>query len=419
MDKRQFLKSLGTSALSVGFMDHVQRLVGEYQHLAIPELAKEEEFWTKVRMGYKLKSEYINLENGYYCITPQETLEHYIDHIREVNYQGSYYMRKMQNENKDKMAARLAAFIGADDDEVVITRNTTESLDIIIGGFKWKAGDEAVYAAQDYGAMIHMFELQARRHGIVNKVVSMPNHPSSDDEIVALYENAIGPKTRLLMISHMINITGHILPVRKICDMAHRYGVQVMVDGAHAVGHIKFNIKDLDCDYYGSSLHKWLSVPLGSGLLYVRKAMASQIWPTFASWGIEDDDIKNLNHTGTIPVHTHLALGNALDYLHALGLEKKEARLRYLQNYWTDQVRDHPGIRLNTPKERHRSCGIANVGIEKMTPNDMATTLLEKFGIWTVAIDGVGVQGCRITPNIFTKPAELDVFINALKEMAM
>ena len=216
----------------------------------------------------------------------------------------------------------------------------------------------------------------------------------------------------------MVNITGHILPVRKICDMAHAHGVQVMVDGAHAYAHINFDINDLDCDYYGASLHKWLSTPLGAGMLYVNKKHIDNIWPLLAEHHREPGDISRLNHTGTHPVYTDLAILNALDYQNRIGLDRKEARLRYLQRYWSDQVRDVKGIVLNTPKELHRSCGIANVGIENMKPHDMAKTLLDKYQIWTVAIDGHGVHGCRICPNVYTTLEELDVFVGALKEMA-
>lgn len=382
------------------------------------QVAQNEEFWATVRSGYRLKPDYINLENGYYCMIPQDTLDKYMDHARRINYEASYYMRTVQWQNKDRAAARLAKLIGAEEDEVVITRNTTESLDTIIGGFHWKEGDEVVYAQQDYGAMKIQFELMERKHGIKRNVVSVPNHPSSDEEIVQLYADAITDKTKLLMVCHMINITGHILPIRKICDMAHARGIDVMVDGAHAVGHIRFDIKDLDCDYYGSSLHKWLSVPLGAGLLYVKKGKAENIWPLFAEWNKEDDDIKKLNHTGTHPVHTDLAVNDAIDYLHRLGFARKEARLRYLQRYWSDKVRDYHKINVNTPVENHRSCGIANVGIEGIRPTDMASRLLEDYGIWTVGIDSPPVVGCRITPNVYTMTYELDEFVAALKDMA-
>ena len=418
MNKRQFLKGMMGMSMATPLFVNLQKWTEGIAHLSAAEAAKDEEFWHRIRSTYRLKSDYINLENGYYCIIPQETLEHYIQHIRHINYQGSYYMRGVRVENKDYMAAKMADLINANHDEVIITRNTTESLDTIISGIDWQKGDEAVYAVHDYGAMRNQFKLMERRYGIVNKVVTVPVHPKSDQEIVDTYAAAITDQTRLIMVCHMINITGHILPIRKICDMAHAKGVDVMVDGAHAVGHIKFDVHDLDCDYYGSSLHKWTSVPLGSGLLYVKKGKAKNIWPMFAEWGKDDDDIKKLNHTGTHPPATDLAVANAIDYLQMLGLERKEARLRYLQNYWTDQVREVPGIVVNTPEERHRSCGIANVGIARMEPKEMAKQLLEKYNIFTVAIGDRGVPGCRITPNVYTTLKELDHFVGALKEMA-
>ena len=418
MNKRTFLKHLSILGISTPtIFKQLDKWVSDVAHLSPEEVAKDEDFWARIRSGYRLKPDYINLENGYYCLVPQETLENYIHHIRNVNYQGSWYMRTVQWDNKKAMAANLAELADCSPEELIITRNTTESLDTIIGGVHWKLGDEAVMAEQDYGAMLNQFKLQERRHGIVNKIISVPNHPKNDEEIVDLYAKAITPKTKLLMVCHIINITGHILPIRKICDMAHEKGVDVMVDGAHAFGHFTFSMKDLDCDYYGSSLHKWLSVPLGAGMLYVKKGKAKNIWPMFAEWSTEKDDIYNLNHTGTHPVATDLAIGNALEYHYRLGPERKEARLRYIQNYWTNQVRDLPHIILNTPKESRRSCGIANVGVKGMKPHDLAKTLLEKYRIWTVAIDGAGVHGCRISPNIYTTTKELDTFVAALKEL--
>ncbi len=418
MDKRTFLRN--TIFLGVGmpvFLKNLERWVGDIAHLTPEQAAQDEDFWMRVRSGYRLKPDYINLENGYYCFLPQDILENYIHHIREVNYQGSWYMRTVQFDNKRAMAAQLAEMAGCDADELVITRNTTESLDTIIGGFPWQAGDEAVMAEQDYFSMLEMFHQQAAQHGIVNKRVSVPNHPKSDAEILELYANAITPKTRLLMVCHMVNITGQVLPIRKICDMAHSKGVEVMVDGAHAIAHLNFAIRDLNCDYYGASLHKWLSAPLGSGLLYVKKEKIPQIRPLLAGSVTDKTDIRRLNHTGTHAVATDLAVGNALEYYYALGPERKEARLRYLQQYWTSRVRDMPHVVLNTPADPQRACGIANAGIQGLKPSEMADTLLKKYRIWTVAIDGAGVQGCRIAPNVYTSLKELDTLVRALREM--
>ena len=418
MDKRSFLKGLALVGIGSSFKsDSLQSLIKSIENKSAKELATDEEFWSAIRSHYQLKPEYINLENGYYNILPQPILEKFIEHVREVNYQGSYYMRTVQFDNKKSMVTKLANIAGCSADELILTRNTTESLDMIIGGFPWQAGDEAIMAEQDYGSMLEMFKQSAKRFGIVNKVLSIPNHPQSDDEIVQMYANAITSKTKLLMIPQMVNITGQILPVQKICDMAHSKGVEVMVDGAHAFAHIQFNIPDLHCDYYGASLHKWLSVPLGSGILYVRKEKVKKIWPLLA----ENDTLESigrLNHIGTHPVHTDLAISDSIDYYLKLGAEKKEARLRYLQQYWTTKVRGVGKIVVNTPVQPERSCAIANVGIEGMKPGLLAETLLKKYQIYTVAIDGAYVHGCRITPNVFTLTKELDVLIKALKEMS-
>lgn len=416
MQKRSFLKGLALVGLSTPFsagaLDSWIQLAA---NRSTTEIAADEDFWAGIRGGYNLKPEYINLENGYYNILPKEILENYIRHIREVNYQGSYYMRTVQFDNKKNMAAKVAELAGCSPGELILTRNTTESLDMIIGGFKWNAGDEAIMAEQDYGSMLEMFKQVGKRYGVVNKIISLPNHPASDDEIVTLYADAITPKTKLLMVCHMVNITGQILPVRKICDMAHSKGVQVMVDGAHAVAHIQYKIPDLHCDYYGASLHKWLSTPLGVGMLYVKKENIGKIWPLLAEG--ERDDISRLNHIGTHPVHTDLAVADAIDFYHKIGAERKEARLRYLQQYWSSKVRNLPNVIVNTPADPSRSCGIANVGIEGMKPAEMADILLKKYKIYTVAIDGANVHGCRITPNVFTTTAELDVLVKALTEM--
>ena len=418
MDKRTFLRNAGLAGFGAMLsFDSLAQMIKSISAGSPAELASDEDFWAAIRKGYRLKPEYINLENGYYCFLPEQVLEKFIDHVREVNYQGSYYMRTAKDKNKKAMAAKLAEAAGCSPDELIITRNTTESMDMIIGGLDWKPGDEAVMAEQDYGAMLNMFRQVSKRYGVVNKMVSVPNHPESDEEIVDLYASALTEKTRLLMVCHMINITGQILPVRKICDMAHEKGVEVMVDGAHTFGHFTFSIPDLHCDYYGSSLHKWLSAPLGSGLLYVKKDKITNVWPLIASGNKEADDIAKLNHTGTHPDHTDLTIADALDFQNIIGTERKEARLRYLQNYWTSKVRDLPHIILNTPADPARSCAIANVGIRGMEPSQLADILFDKYKIYTVAINGAGVYGCRITPNVYTTTGELDVLVDALTQL--
>ena len=405
MKKRSFIKSLILTGLSAPLqLSAMDKLIEQAGKRSLTDVASDDEFWKAIRGEYKLKPDYINLENGYYNILPKEILESYIQHIRDVNYQGSYYMRTVQFDNKKNMASKVAELAGCTTEELILTRNTTESLDMIIGGLHWNAGDEAIMAEQKYG--------------VINKIVSVPNHPKDDDEIVNLYANAITDKTKLLMVSHMINITGQILPIQKICDMAHRKGVEVMVDGAHAIAHIQFNIPDLHCDYYGASLHKWLSVPLGVGMLYVRKEKIENVWPLLAEGERKENDISRLNHIGTHPVHTDLTVADAVDFYKKIGAERKEERLRFLQQYWTTKLRGIDNVILNTPADPKRSCGIANVGIKGMIPSQLADTLLKKYKIYTVAIDGANVHGCRITPNIFTTVEELEVLVKAIKELA-
>jgi len=419
MDKRAFLKNMGLMGLAVPLsFSHLAEAVAAVSELKPDDLATDEAFWLKVRADYDIKPDYINLENGYYCFMPRQTLEHQIEHMRNVNYEGSYYMRTVRVENKKKVANKVAEIVGCTAEEVAITRNATESLDLIIGGLPWEAGDEAVMAEQDYGAMLEHFRYVERRFGVVNRVVSVPNHPANDEEIVDLYAAAITDKTRLLMVCHMVNITGQILPIRKIVDMAHSRGVEVMVDGAHAFSHIDFKMADLGCDYYGTSLHKWLSAPLGSGMLYVKKNKIDGIWPLLAERDLEPNDMRRLNHTGTHPVHVDLGILNAIEYQNTLGLARKEARLRFLQHYWTSRVRDVPRVLVNTPADTSRHAGIGNVGIEGIAPSDLAKTLMDKHAIFTVAINRPGVRGLRITPNVYTTTDELDVFVDAIKELS-
>ena len=418
MNKRSFLKSATLTGLGVSF--GWDALANEFKTVfsrSAESLAADEEFWNRIREKYLLKHDYINLENGYYNFIPQPTLERYIQHIRDVNYQGSYYMRTVQWENKKKMAAKLAAIAGCGTDELIVTRNTTESLDLVIAGQTWQSGDEAIMAIQDYGAMLDMFDQVAERHGVILKKISIPNHPKSDEEIVSLYEQAITPKTKLLMVCHMINITGQILPIRKICDMAHARGVKVMVDGAHAFAHIQYKISELNCDYYGTSLHKWMSVPLGAGFLYVRKGEAPKLWPLLGD-RLPKEDVYRLNHTGTHPCATDLTIADAIDFFNLIGADKKEARLRFLKDYWTSRVKENTKIILNTPLDATRSCGIANVGIEGMTPGTLAKRLLDEHKVYTVPIDYANVQGCRITPNVYTTTEELDQFVKALRVLS-
>ncbi len=409
MKKRDFIKNIALGGLAIPFSGMSQTL----------DTTSNLNFtfdgdWDKMREAYRLSNAYINLENGYYNIAPTDILEHQINQLKQLNLTGSYYMRTVMQTQREATRQTMAQFLQVPVEELIITRNTTESLDTIISGYPWQKGDEAIMARQEYGSMLDMFKQQARRFGIVNTMIDVPLHPESDEAIIELYEKAITPRTKMILVSHMINITGQILPIRKICDMAHKYGVKVLVDGAHAIAHFVFKISDLNCDYYGASLHKWLSVPLGAGILYVKKENISEIWPLFGEVAYTDTDIRKLNHTGTMPLHIENSIPFAIEFYKAVGGDRKEARLRYLQHYWSDKLRSQKGIIINTPEAQERSCGIANIGIEGIAPAALAEKLMKDHKIWTVAIDSAGVKGCRITPNIYTNTDELDQFVKAM-----
>ena len=416
MNKREFIQKFGLVGLATYSLP--RDIIYNKNKFNLTPFKTEDDLWKTVRGHYSLKPDYINLENGYYNIIPNPTLYKYIEHVKTINFEGSYYMRNSLEDDNLKLRKRISNWLSCDKKNIIITRNTTESLDLIIGGYPWEKGDEAIYAQQDYGSMKLMFEQVSKRYNIKTKIISIPNHPASDEEIVSLYENQITKKTRLIMVCHMINITGQVLPIKKICEMAHSYGVEVMVDGAHCVGHFDFSIKDLNCDFYGSSLHKWLSAPLGAGLLYIKEKHISKIWPLLAGHSTGFNGIKRLNHLGTNPVHVHLAINDALDYIDWVGIKRKEKRLKELQNHWIQNLKNIPNIEINTPLPFTKSFGIGNVGIKNMPPKIMAEKLLKEFKIFTVAINYANVKGCRITPNIYNSIDEIEIFIDAIKKLA-
>ena len=415
MNKRNFLKSTA-AVLATPLLSSFDLKQDQYNKPL--STLKGEALWKRVRQDYHLKEDYINLESGYYNIIPTPTLRKVNEHLERVNKEGSYYMRNQLDIDRKEVTDKLAEFVGCNPKDLAITRNTTESLDLVISGFPWEAGDHAIYAEQDYGAMQLMFEQISKRHGVQLDVVSVPNHPKDDDEIIALYESKITSKTKLIMVCHMINITGQILPIKKICDMAHSYGVEVLVDGAHCVGHFDFKITELNCDYYGSSLHKWLAAPLGNGLLYIKDEHRPKIWPLLADYEKDLAQIRRLNHLGTHPAYITLGIEDAIDYLNEMGIKRKEQRLSQIRQYWMKNLQAVDNVQINTPWSNERACGIANVGLKNLKPAEMAKRLFDEFDIFTVAIDYANVQGCRITPNVFTTFDELDRFSEAVIQLS-
>ncbi len=423
--RRDFLRTLG--GLSAGLvvlpwqdeqlLKEIEGKAKQLAHLSPEDAARNEEFWVLIQRAYRQSPHFINLENGYFSPQPLEVMEAQLENIRMINEIPSFYMRRRQFEEKQGVKLQLADFAGCSPEELVITRNTTESLDTVIAGIDHAAGDEAVMCDQDYGSMLEAFDQQARRRGLINRIIDLPLDPRSDSEIVERYERAITPKTRIMLVTQLINISGQILPVRKICDMAHSHGVEVIVDGAHAFAQLDFRIPELGCDYYGASLHKWLCCPLGAGILYVRKDKISKVWPLFGDATFPADDIRKLEHIGTHPVSTNLTIASALKFQQLIGTARKEARLRYLTQYWTDQVRKLPKASLNTPSDPSRFCAIANLAVEGLTPSELAEYLYNDHRIFTVAINRKAVKGVRITPHLYTRLEDLDKLVGAVREL--
>lgn len=424
-DRRDFIKQMGgfsagllaLNTLDTQWLAQLDDLSREVDQLSPAMAARYEPFWAQIQLAFRQSPHFINLENGYFSPQPLEVMQAQVENIQRINEIPSFYMRRRQAEEKQGVKQQLAHFAGCGPDEIVITRNTTESLDTIIAGLDFEAGDEAILCDQDYGSMQQAFQQRVRRHGLVLKWVDVPLVPKSDSELVELYEKAIGPKTKVMLVTQLINITGQILPVRKICDMAHSHGVEVIVDGAHAFAQLDFKIPDLNCDYFGASLHKWLCCPLGAGILYVKKEKIEKVWPLFGDVAIPADDIRKFEHIGTHPVATHLTISSAIRFHQLIGSARKQARLHYLKDYWTSRVKELPRVILNTPLEEGRSCAIANIAVEGMTPKDLAAYFYDKHRIFTVAINRESVKGVRVTPHLYTRIADLDYFVKAIQEL--
>ena len=411
--------TLGAATASLWASDSLQKVHAATERLgqASPEAAAlDEQFWYSVRGAFNLSPQFINFENGYFSPQPEAGIDEVCKNARAINEIPSFYMRRKLVEDTREIHQLLAHFAGCSDEEILLTRNTTESLNIVIMGLKLQPGDEALWGTYEYGSMKVAFEQRAAREGIVNKVLDLPITSMSNDEIVAAYKKAITPRTKVILVSHIVYLTGQVLPVRAICDMAHEQGVEVIVDGAHAFAHLADKIPDLHCDYYGASLHKWMLAPLGTGILYIKKENIDKVWPLFGDGGYASDSIHKFAHIGTYPAYLQLALAEAIRFNQTIGLERKEARLRYIKNYWVNRLINVPNIVVHTPREAHRSCAISTVGIKGQDPADVTNALYDKYKIFTVPPGYPGAV--RICPNIYTIPYELDAFVAAMKELA-
>lgn len=421
MLRREFLHHLGRASASatVGAATfaaarEARAVLPDPNRTAPDALAGNEAHWRRVAALWAPSPEFTNLEYGYFHAAALPTLEAELRMARSINTRNSHYKRTQARADQEAARTALAEIAGVTPEEIAITRNATESLDTVILGIDLAPGDEIVHGDQDYGSMVEALEQKSRRHGVVLRKVSVPVHPKNDDEIVDAYVSAMTPRTKLLLVTHLINISGQIVPVRKICELAHAIGAEVIVDSAHGFGLVDFKISDLDCDYLGSSLHKWMCSPLGMGLLYVRRNKIAKVWPLIADTGIAPDNIRKLEQLGTRPESAHVGLLEAIRLHREIGPAHKLARVRYLQQRWRSATASIDGLVLNTPDATGRYASVGNVGLAGVAPRALADYLMEQHTIFTAPVNHAKIQGVRVTPGMPTLAEHVDRLADAM-----
>ena len=427
-DRRQFLGALGLPALaaatgipfrpsllSARALDLVPTLRA---HPGSPlEVARDEDFWSEVAQAFTVDRTLVNLNNGGVSPAPsfvQEAMKRHLDFSNEL---PAYTMWQIQEPRREGVRQRMARQWGVDAEEIAFTRNASESLQICQFGFDLEPGDEVLTTTQDYPRMITTFRQRERRDGIVLRQIRIPTPAEDANEVVRRFEEAITPRTRLILACHMINLTGQILPAREIVAMGRRHGIPVIVDGAHALAHFDFTLAELDCDYYSTSLHKWLLAPIGTGLLYVRRERIEDLWPLMAATEAQAADIRKYEEIGTHPAANTLAIGEALTFHQALGPARKEARLVYLRDRWAKRLLEHDRVRLHTSLKPGFACGIATVQVEGVETPALQSHLWQRHRIYTTPIGHDEFEGLRVSPSVYTTLEEIDRFAEAVERV--
>lgn len=421
MDRRKVLKGLGLGMASLPFLQvkASSLKISEYRNVFGTGQTTDEKFWKKFRKDfYDVPKDFINLENGYFGVQPLPVYKAYIKNIERVNINSSRYLRTKYSEEIKQIVEDLSSFAGINADEALITRNATEALNIAIQGLDWQEGDEVILSGQDYFSMIETFEMLEKQKGIKIKRIKIPLLPENDEEIIANYEEVVTSKTRCILLTHMIHLTGQIMPIRKIADRFKPQGIDIIVDAAHSFAQIDFKLKDLGADFVGVNLHKWFGNPLGAGLLYVNKSRIKDLKPLFGDGGNDESSIRKLGHFGTLSVPTLLTIPEALAFNNTVTIQAKEKRLRYLQNYWTTQAKDIPNVMITTPSDPARSCAIASFKIEGMETREVISKLYEKAKVFTVIRYLEDQEVVRVTPSLYNLTSELDTLLDGIKSIA-
>jgi len=424
LTRRGFLQTTGSAsaaALAMFRDDGVAHLEAASRYaasLSAEDVASDENYWREIQQAFTLDRTIINLNNGGCCPSPRVVHESFKRYLDISNQSPTYHMWQILEPNIESVRRRLATAFGCDAEEMAITRNASEALQIAQLGIDLKPGDEVITTNQDYGRMLDTWEQRVRRDGIKLTKVSFPVPPKSMDVLADRLLSAITPATKVLHFCHITNLTGQIFPVKKIADEARRRGIRTIVDGAHAFAHFPFTLADLGCDYYGTSLHKWLLAPIGTGFLYVRKEHIASLWPLTPAAASRADNIRKFEEIGTHPAANHNAIAEALTFHEGIGIERKAARLRYLRNRWADRLGKNSKFRIHTNLDPAHSCAIGNIELIGTASAKVVAQLWEKWRIIATPIVHEEYTGLRITPNVYTTLEEIDTFISAMETVA-
>jgi selenocysteine lyase/cysteine desulfurase len=422
MNRRNFLEKMGLAVGVTGVSGFFNPLLASGNHspfMLEPEAAanmEDNDFWGWVQQSFTTNPNVINLNNGGVSPQPKVVQDAFFRFHQLSNEAPSYYMWQILDQGRSALHADMADFAGCSPDEIAIDRNTTEAINAIIFGLPLKAGDEVILSKQDYPNVIASWKMREKRDGIILKWVNLELPSNNEDYLVNTYVSAFSGKTRVINLTHIINWIGQILPVRKIADIAHQKGIEVVVDGAHTFALLDFKIPDLHCDYFATSLHKWLCAPFGSGLLYVTKDKISNLW--YPDDNPLTDKISKFERLGTRSFPTEMAIGSALDFHLVIGSKRKQTRLHYLKNYWMEKVKDIPGVHVHTSFNPQYACVIGLFSIDGMKPNDIVTKLFSDYRIHTTGIEWENISGVRVTPHVYTLTGDLDKLVKAITEMA-
>lgn len=426
LSRRAFLNATGVAgaalAVRANGLSEVMAASAQVAGRSPEDVAKDEFYWREIQQSFALDRTLINLNTGHHCSQPAivlDSVKRYLDweSMAPVRYGGQI------NSNLETVRRELAKEFGCDTEEMAITRNASESLQILQNGVDLETGDEVVTTEQDYPRMLTTWDQRERRDKIVVKRVQFPV-PTTADDLYTRIERAITPKTKVLHFCHITNLTGQLFPVQRICRMARARGIFTIVDGAHAGAQFPFTLRELECDSYGVSLHKWLLAPNGTGFLFVKRDVIAKIWPLQAAPARSTSDIRKYEEIGTAPAAIKAGIADALAFHQAIGAERKAARLFYLSSRWASALRSLPRIRIHSSMKPGETWGLATVGIDGMEPGKISAHLWDKYRIIVAGISGGGLpgprfdyQGVRVTPNVYTTIGEIDTFIGAMQEL--